>query len=67
MGVGGGVLPSRQLLEDRKLLKRIDDYGKDLTNSEVKMLESFLVWVESRELTPAQRKVAEDIDDRRVT
>lgn len=66
MGLGSAP-PSKQLLEDRRLLKRIDEYGKELTSSEVKMLESFLVWVESRELTPAQRKVAEDIDDRRVT
>ena len=57
-----------QLEDDKKLLKRIDLYGKGLSESECDMLEGFVRWVEDgRALTEKQRRVAEQIDDRRVS
>lgn len=59
--------PVDQLTRDRNLLKRIDVYGDNLLPREKDYIESFMRWVETKELTPAQRKVAEDIDERRVS
>lgn len=55
-----------QLASDRNLLKRIDEYGKGLTPGEVELVESFMKWVETKPLTEKQRKVAEQIEERRV-
>jgi hypothetical protein len=55
-----------QLKADRKLLRRIDEFGKGLTPAEVNLIESYLRWVEHEPLTKKQREVAEAIDDRRV-
>ena len=56
-----------QLEDDKKLIERIDLYGKGLTSAECDMMESFTQRLdEGRPLSEKQRKVAEEIDDRRV-
>lgn len=57
----------KQLRADKNLLTRIDTYGKGLTPGQVKLVESFMKWVDGgKALTPSQRAVAEDIDEQTV-
>ena len=59
--------PEEQLKADRNLVKRIDEFGKRLSPYETGVIESFTRWLEGgRPLTENQRKLAEDIDNRRV-
>lgn len=55
------------LSEDKKLVERVDQFGKGLSKNEVDFLESCLERVGSgRELSEKQRKWLEDIDERKV-
>jgi len=68
-----------QITQDRRLVQRIDEHGVNLSDREQEMVESFLlrlggaldagqkrIWGPGRELSEAQRRVAEAIDERRV-
>jgi hypothetical protein len=56
-----------QLKEDRNLILRIDQYGKNLHDDEVDFVESASKWLESgKPLTTKMRKWAEDIERKRV-
>lgn len=52
-----------QLAEDRKLVERLCKIEEGLSDWEVSFVESLSRWVESRELTPAQRERAFQIDE----
>lgn len=57
----------KQLRADRNLLKRIDEYAKNLSPRQIAFVESLTRWLESgKVLTDAQRGAAEDIDERYV-
>lgn len=57
-----------QIKEDLKLVKRIDDFGANLTKNEISFVDGWLrrLEVEKRPLSDAQRKLAERIDEERV-
>lgn len=56
-----------QLQKDKNLVGRVKTYGKGMLPREILLINSYLAWVASgKELTAPQRKVAEDIDERRV-
>lgn len=59
---------AEQLKEDQKILDRIDSFGAGLSTGEISLLESFMKRVkdEERPLSEKQRKIALEIDDRRV-
>lgn len=56
---------TEQWEEDRKLLRRIDDYAKGLSEKQKKLLESFMRRVEGdkKPLSETQRKIAEEWDE----
>lgn len=57
-----------QLVEDLKVVKRVDGYAKGLNEREATFVESCLERLEGdrRPLTDAQRKWIHDLDDRKV-
>ena len=56
-----------QLNEDKKLVERIDVFGKNLKPGEINAVEGWKRQLEAgRVLTGPQRKFAEDIEARRV-
>lgn len=56
-----------QLKSDRKLVERVDKFGKGLTDEEISLVETCKRFVdEGRILTAKQRPWLEDIDDKRV-
>lgn len=56
------------MTDDEKLIKRIDDHGKGLTDWEVEFVDSCLRTLERGEpLTTKQRAVAQRIDEQRVS
>lgn len=59
---------AEQLAEDLKLLRRVDGFAKGLSPKQVDLVESFMrrLTVEKRSLSPAQRKIAEEFDERYV-
>lgn len=58
---------AKQLREDEKILARIDQFGHGLSEGEIRLLESFMRWTgEGKPLTPRQRQIAHEIDERRV-
>lgn len=63
----GALDNAKQFDEDRKLIDRVDTFGKGLRPAEKEMLESFKLRLEGGEpLTVKQRQVAQRIDDTRV-
>lgn len=57
----------KQFRKDTNLVKRIDDYGEDLTDWEKNFIESCLEWLDAHKcLTDDMRKKAEQIDEERV-
>ena len=58
---------AKQLAADKRLLDRIDQFGKGLTTYEKGFVESALRRLDAGQaLSDKQRKLADDIDERRV-
>lgn len=56
-----------QFEEDKRLVERVDTFGKGLNETEQDILETCLLWIEEgRELSPKMRKVIERVDDKKV-
>lgn len=56
-----------QFEEDKRLVERVDTFGKGLNETERDILETCLLWIEEgRELSSKMRKVIERVDDQKV-
>lgn len=65
---GAAEAERRQLAEDRKLVERVDAYGKGLTPTEVGFVQNCLKRIkeEGRVLTGPMRSWLQDIDEWKV-
>lgn len=63
-----GAEGEKERIEDEKLLKRIDTHADGLSARQIDMLESFMrrVFKEKRALSPEQRRIAVEWDEKYV-